>query len=252
MDIVQSFYDKLAGSYDKLFQDWSASTREQAAILDRIIVGSGFQKNARILDCACGIGTQAIGLALLGYNLTGSDISDNALAEARERARGNGVQIDFVHADFRKLAACFPGKFEVILAMDNALPHMLTEEDLELAVKGIIDQLEPGGMLIASIRDYDQLLESRPPYSPPYIHRTEKGQRVCLQTWEWNGDSYRLVQYIIEDEGEPQIEKFECQYRAVRRRDLAKMLLANGCREAAWMMPSETGFYQPIVVARKR
>ena len=76
MSITQSFYDSLASQYDKLFLDWQTTTQEQAVILDRLFAHNGFDKSAHILDCACGIGTQAIGLAAIGYNVTGSDISD--------------------------------------------------------------------------------------------------------------------------------------------------------------------------------
>ena len=91
MDIVQTFYDNLATHYDKLFLDWQATSKEQAVILDRIFMNSGFDKGASILDCACGIGTQAIGLAAIGYNVTGSDISDGEITEAKERAAKNNV-----------------------------------------------------------------------------------------------------------------------------------------------------------------
>ena len=86
MDITQTFYDNMAAQYDKLFQDWHATTREQAVILNRIFVDNGFGRTAQILDCACGIGTQAIGLACLGYPMSASDISDGELAEAAKRA----------------------------------------------------------------------------------------------------------------------------------------------------------------------
>ena len=91
----------------------------------------------------------------------------------------------------------------------------------------------------------------KPPYSPPYIHKTEKGQRVSFQTWTWEGDNYRLIQYIIDDEDTLQIRKFACEYRATRRDEMTQLLLANGCSEVTWLFPEETGFYQPIVVAKK-
>ena len=53
------------------------------------------------------------------------------------------------------------------------------------------------GMFVASIRDYDELLKTKPSYSPPYIHDTENGQRVSFQTWKWGGENYKLVQHII-------------------------------------------------------
>ena len=66
MNITQTFYDKMAARYDKLFLDWQSTTHEQAMILDKLFAERGFDRTARILDCACGIGTQSIGLAALG------------------------------------------------------------------------------------------------------------------------------------------------------------------------------------------
>ena len=251
MEIIQTFYDNMATQYDKLFQDWWATTREQAVILDRIFRDNGFNRSAKILDCACGIGTQAIGLAELGYPVTASDISDRELEEARERAGKNGVAIQFRHADFRELSRTFSEQFDIVIAMDNALPHMLTDEDLAAAVRSMVERIKPGGVFVASIRDYDSLLDSKPPYSPPYIHQTGKGQRVSFQTWVWNQDHYVLTQYIIEDETSLCVSKFVCEYRAVRREKMTELIRTSGCREVVWMFPEETEFYQPIVVARK-
>ena len=227
MNITQTFYDNLSSQYDKLFLDWQATTHEQALILNKIFQNNGFDNTSRILDCACGIGTQVIGLASLGYQVTGSDISDGEIAEAKERVLKNNAQIRFEHADFCALSETFSEQFDIVIAMDNALPHMLSKSALEAAIKSIIGQIVPGGMFVASIRDYDALLMDKPPYSPPYI------------------------QYIIDDEKTLQISKFECEYRATRREELTNLLMANGCSEVVWKFPEETGFYQPIVIARK-
>ena len=250
-DITQSFYNNMASQYDKLFLDWQAAAWEQAEFLSGVFRDNGFDNTARILDCACGIGTQAIGLALLGYDVTASDISDGEIAEAKERAAKNGVRLRFKHADFCALSETFTERFNIIIAMDNALPHMLSSTELENAVKSIVNQMERGGMFVASIRDYDMLLEQKPAYSAPYIHKTDKGQRVSFQTWEWDGDHYKFIQYIIDDEETTQIDKFECEYRAVRREELTNLLLSGGCSEVIWRLPEETGFYQPVVIARK-
>ena len=251
MNITQTFYDNMASQYDKLFFDWKATTQEQAVILNNIFHSYGFDKTASVLDCACGIGTQAIGLASIGYHVTASDISEGELAEARERATQNGVEIRFAHADFCALSETFSDQFDIVIAMDNALPHMLTSEALGKAVKSIMGQVKPEGIFIASIRDYDSLLMSKPPYSPPYIHKTNNGQRVSFQTWTWDNDNYRLTQYIIDDEASLTISKFECEYRATRRDELTQLFFASGCNDVVWKFPEETEFYQPIVVARK-
>lgn len=251
MDIIQTFYNDLASQYDKLFSDWDETTREQAKLLSGIFSENGFDYSAEILDCACGIGTQAIGLAACGYKVMASDISSAEIKEAKARAEKRGVEIFFKEADFCNLSQGFKKQFDIVIAMDNALPHMLTSESLEKAVKSIADRVRQGGIFVASIRDYDSLLKSKPPYSPPYIHKTDNGQRVSFQTWDWNGENYRLNQYIIEDDKTLNISKFECEYRATRREELTNLLLKNGCSEVVWRFGDETGFYQPIVIAKK-
>lgn len=251
MNIVQTFYDNMAESYDKLFLDWNSESREQALILDRLFSKNGFDKKKEILDCACGIGTQAIGLAALGYHVTASDISENELAEAKKRSLENNVDIRFERADFCALEDVFSEEFDIVICMDNALPHMLTHEALASAANSIAKRVKKGGIFVASIRDYDALLSEKPPYSPPYIHKTDKGQRVSFQTWNWNGDLYKLTQYIIDDQQSLQTVKFDCEYRATRRDDLTELLYAAGCKKVEWKFPEETGFYQPIVVAKK-
>ena len=251
MDIIQTFYNTMAPHYDKLFFDWTATTHQQAAFLDKLFRSYGFDSKARILDCACGIGTQSIGLSALGYDVTASDISDGELAEAKQRADRAGVRIRFEYADFRALSDVFSEQFDIVMAMDNALPHMLTAGALETAVKSIIGQIKTDGIFVSSIRDYDSLLEDKPSYSPPYIHKTDKGKRVSFQTWDWKDEKYHFTQYIIDDGETLQINKFECEYRAVQREELAALLKNCGCRDVVWLFPEDTDWYQPVVVARK-
>jgi len=251
MNITQTFYDNLASQYDKLFLDWQSTTHEQAMILQKIFQDNGFDNTANILDCACGIGTQAIGLACLGYNVTASDISSGEIEEAKVRSKNANVKIRFENADFCALSKTFTEQFDIIIAMDNALPHMLSSKDLETAINSITSQIKENGIFVGSIRDYDALLKDRPPYSPPYIHKTDNQQRVSFQTWEWVGDNYKLIQYIIDDGESLSVSKFECEYRATRREELTNLFVSNGCRNVTWLFPKETGFYQPIVVARK-
>ena len=57
------FYDELAGDYPLIYADRDASVRRQGDALDALIGQDG----VTVLDCSCGIGTQAIGLALRGH-----------------------------------------------------------------------------------------------------------------------------------------------------------------------------------------
>ncbi len=75
-----AFYDALAADYDVLFDAWWAAAQAHAAVADRVLRQQGVVPPARLLDCACGIGTQALGLSARGYVVTGSDVSAEAVA----------------------------------------------------------------------------------------------------------------------------------------------------------------------------
>ena len=107
----------------------------------------------------------------------------------------------------------------------------------------------PGGLFAASIRDYDALLETKPRFSPPYINGPEGARRIAFQTWDWAGESYRLVQYIIDETHGLTVSRHACEYRALRRAELSRLLGCGGFGAVRWAMPEETGYYQPIVTA---
>jgi SAM-dependent methyltransferase len=54
----------------------------------------------RLLDVGCGLGTNALHFASLGYSVTGIDISADAIRQAREAARKLKLAIDFETEDF--------------------------------------------------------------------------------------------------------------------------------------------------------
>ncbi len=61
------------------------------AFIDRLSLPAA----ACVLDVACGTGNTAIPLACRGCIVTGVDIAPNLLAQARERAAAEGLEIVF-------------------------------------------------------------------------------------------------------------------------------------------------------------
>jgi 2-polyprenyl-3-methyl-5-hydroxy-6-metoxy-1,4-benzoquinol methylase len=73
-DCVTRFYDRLAADYHLICGDWDGAVVRHGKALDAVIRSELGTRAAVVLDCACGIGTQALGLALLGHRVTGADI----------------------------------------------------------------------------------------------------------------------------------------------------------------------------------
>ena len=249
---VASFYDRLADDYHLLFGDWDRSVRRQGEVLDRLIAERTGPPPTRVLDCSCGIGTQAIGLAERGYTVHGTDLSAAAVERAGREAARLGVRLTTEVADLRHLGQV-AGTFDVVLSCDNALPHLLTDEDLALAARGMRAKLRAGGLLVVSIRDYDRLLAERPRADLPRAFDDPDGRRIVFQVWDWEPESpiYTLHHYIVSGTDDAwRTTHGETRYRALRRDDLSPVLASAGFRDLVWLMPEESGYYQPIVVGR--
>ena len=134
MSELTRFYDDLAEHYHLLYADWDAAVRRQGAMLDQLIGQLAGGGPKRVLDAACGIGTQAIGLALRGQVVIGSDLSSAAVERARREAKRLGAAVAFEVADFRDLSRSVAGPFEVVYVLDNVLPHLESDADLAAAL----------------------------------------------------------------------------------------------------------------------
>jgi 2-polyprenyl-3-methyl-5-hydroxy-6-metoxy-1,4-benzoquinol methylase len=250
-DRIVSFYDPLADHYHLIFEDWNKSIERQAGILNPLLARYAGKAPLKILDCACGIGTQALGLAGLGHRVVASDLSPAAVNRAKREAKKRGLEISFHVSDMTALTETAEGGFDVVAALDNALPH-LTADQLNRAVVAMRSKLKANGLFIASIRDYDALILQKPTMQEPAFYGVEGNRRIVHQVWDWTSDaSYILHLYITVQSGESwTTHHFISEYRCLLRGELSAALQSAGFREIQWLGPAESGFYQPLVVAR--
>ena len=102
-----------------------------AAWIDRLPRG-------RALDVACGRGRNAIHLAASGYAVDAMDISDVALARARERAGAAGVAVNWIEADLERPDIARDAYDVVVIARFLNRP----------LIPRLIDALRPGGHIV--------------------------------------------------------------------------------------------------------
>jgi glycine/sarcosine N-methyltransferase len=247
-----SFYQPLADHYHLIFDDWDQAIERQARILNSLLAAQGCGHPSKILDCACGIGTQALGFASLGHRVVGSDLSVAAVQRARREAERRGLDIPFHVSDMTSLTEIAYRDFDIVAALDNALPH-LTAEQLVCATKAAASKLKSNGLFVASLRDYDALILQRPAMQPPAFYGSDGKRRIVHQVWDWIDDArYTLHLFItIQSDQVWTTHHFVSEYRAVQRSEVSSALLSAGFQDVRWVMPGESGFYQPLVVARR-
>jgi SAM-dependent methyltransferase len=245
---VRDFYDALAPDYHRIFADWDASMARQAAALEALM-GPGPH---RILDCACGIGTQAIGLARGGHRVVGSDLSPVAAARATAEASARGARLPTAAADMRRLPFT-ASVFDVVVCADNSMAHLLTAADVEAALAGMRRVLRDGGLLLLTVRDYDEIRRARPGAPPPHVSETSDGRVITFQLWHWHEDGERYDQehFQVSGDGDDWVVRVRRTTSwALTRARLTEFVTAAGFVGVRWHDPASGGFYQPVLTAR--
>ena len=115
-------------------------------------------------------------------------MSSAAIARARAESVTRGLEVEFVVSDARNVRRHVDGRFDVVISCDNALPHLLTDDQLEQALRSVRGCLRPSGLLLVSIRDYDSLSRSRPVGEPITVYRHAGLRHGSGQPWQWTTD----------------------------------------------------------------
>jgi SAM-dependent methyltransferase len=199
---------------------------------------------------SCGIGTQAIGLARRGFAVTASDLSAGAVERARAEARRRGVEIDFSVCDMRAAHDHHGRQFDVVIACDNSIPHLLTDEEIVCALRQMHDCLRPGGGCLITVRDYDRE-ERGTGLVKLYGVRDRDGRRyVIFQVWDFEGEVYGLAMYFVADDGgdRPTTHVMRSKYYAIGTGRLLELMRRAGFASVERL---DGRFYQPVLVGNR-
>jgi len=224
--------------------------RQGAALATLIESELGDTRTLRVLDVACGIGTQALPLAARGFRVTARDLSEGAVVRLRREAAARRLGIDAAVADMRRVSETVAPGFDVVLAFDNSIPHLLSDGDLEAAFREFRTVLRPGGLCLCSVRDYDAIERGRS-LTISYGERRRAGEIFRLrQEWTWEGTTHYEIAFVIEKDGAGGpvlVLRTVTRYYAVSVARLLELMARAGfvdCRRL-----DET-IYQPILIGR--
>jgi len=251
---TKQFYDELSSYYHLIFEDWDASMARQGDALAQLIeaeLGRVQVDGVRVLDAACGIGTQTLPLAARGFQLSARDLSPAAVVRLQREAQVKQLVIDAAVADMREVASSVSGAFDVVLAFDNSVAHLLNDNDLRAAFQQFLSVLRPGGVFLCSVRDYDEVQRGEPA-THVYGPRQSGGERFHLkQEWSWDDPMHYQATFIIDKETASGVTRELCtvsRFYAVSTGRLLELMCEAGFQDCRRI--DET-IYQPVLTGRR-
>src|SRR5579875_1763419 len=98
---VRRFFSAIYGGKAPSAHEWTAGTASPDLI--KLVWEGEIPPGSKVLEVGCGIGTEAVFLAVRGMQVTAVDISESAIKTARDLAAVYGVEVDFRVGDVLNL-----------------------------------------------------------------------------------------------------------------------------------------------------
>lgn len=229
-------YDGLAADYHWLLSDEHLSgalfARQYGDVLDRLPPG------ATVLDCACGIGTDAVAMARRGLRVWATDGSEGMVEEARRRVAEAGVDVPVSVCRWESLPVAFARPFAAVFCLGNSLAHVAGPEPMAAALAGMRAVLQPGGLLVVNSRDWESLRAQRPPVTVADRVVERRGVRcTSLYVWTlpdaWDAPHGADILFVLERDGRLDLRRHRIRFVPFRRDDLVERVRAAGFDDVA-------------------
>lgn len=214
-------YESLAAAYDGLTADIPYETILD--FLETILRKAGKQPETA-LDLACGTGSLSLLLAKRGYRVIASDLSEEMLTVAAQKAAGLDNPPFFIRQPMQRL--CLPEPVDAVFCLLDSLNYLDKPEDCRKTFERVFRALRPGGVFLFDINTPEKLrgLDGQ-------VFLDENEDSYCVWRAEFD-ESENCCYYGIDlfrREGEHWSRSFEqhCEY-AYQPQDLAAWLEAAG------------------------
>jgi SAM-dependent methyltransferase len=235
------FYAEFAWAFDLLVD---RPVRKECAAIITWLVQRGVRPGAAVLDAGCGTGRYAAELARRGYLVQGIDLSPELIDVAR---RSIGELQRAVVLEVGDLLAIPGNGYQAVLCR-GVLNDLLDESERTAAFDAFARALQPGGVLILDVREWDASAQ-RKAREPVFRKRvaTDRGELTFTSVTELDPDGHRLVvaeQHALVSDGRERISEYQFVMRCWTRDELDSALARSGFGVATYF-----GAFDPDVEA---
>jgi len=132
---------------EKVYEKPGAVWTEREAPKELIeLIETGKIKPCKVIDIGCGEGFYSIYLSSKGFDVTGIDISENAIKYAKENAKKRGVKVRFIAMDIKDLSQ-LREKFDFIL--EWAVMHHILPPQRKKYIEDVNKRLNKNGIYLS-------------------------------------------------------------------------------------------------------
>lgn len=156
-NLRSGIYSLIKQTYDVAGREFTAKNLFAAPLVQDEIARtlSYLPKNSRVIDAGCGAGIYTVFMGLLGYKVTGIDISSSQISSANEN--NHLPNINFFR---RNILDCsfYPESVDFFLI--NSMFHYILKSDRQVFLRRIGKALRANGKILLITRSYSKSYEA--------------------------------------------------------------------------------------------
>ncbi len=183
---------------------------EARLFMDNLTSYINLPDDARILDLACGKGRHSVYLNQLGYDVTGADLSDNSIAEAKKH---ENEKLHFTVHDMREP---FGTKFDAIFNLFTSFGYFEDDADNVATLKSICKSLTDHGFGVIDFMNAEHVIKNLVP------EETKSVEGIDFHIRRYVADGHIFKDISFEDKGKK--FNFTERVQALRLEDFEQMM----------------------------
>ncbi|WP_172196605.1 class I SAM-dependent methyltransferase [Saccharibacillus qingshengii] len=195
------------------YRDEQGAAREVHEMISWLRLDPG----AKVLDLCCGMGRHSLSLAEKGYDVTGMDLSEVLLDEAKKEPEADRIR--WVQGDMRELPFA-DGEFDAVVNLFTSFGYFEQDDEHIRVLKEIRRVLRPGGRFIIDFMN--------PPYVQrhlkPYTEREDDGLKIEERRKIEDGFVKKHITILPEQAGNGQRREYDERVKLYTREAFAHLL----------------------------
>ncbi|MCM3700430.1 class I SAM-dependent methyltransferase [Paenibacillus macerans] len=146
--------------------------------VEKLIAWLNLPPGAKVLDLCCGMGRHSLAFAEAGYEVTGVDLSEVLLREAKRNDSNGSVQ--WMKADMRNLPLA--GGFDAVVNLFTSFGYFHDDHEHVQVLREVARMLKPGGGFIID-----------------YLNPAYTAAQLVARSERVDGDQFITERRVIED-----------------------------------------------------
>lgn len=164
MELAQEQYNNISYYYEIFYSGIDSIQIENEFINQHNEYLERLPSNAKICDCACGNGIQAIALKRQGFDVMATDISDEMIRLTVKNAKEKNIDFPIKRMSWKELSISNSDKFDVVFCWGNSISNSLSKQEMIDNLKAIYKTIRVNGKLFIDTRNWDKLVKTKQRY----------------------------------------------------------------------------------------